>query len=660
MPDVGDILDGYRLDAVVGRGGMGTVYRATDRALETTVALKVIAPHLADDDTFVRRFREEAKALARLDADGIVDVYTLRETEQALFFVMEYVAGPSLDAVLQRRGALPPGSGLELLRQVLAAVGHAHASGVLHRDLKPSNILLHDGEAVITDFGLAKILASDAELTATHEQLGTVAYMSPEQIEGLRHVTPRSDLFSVGLIAYEVFTGRLPFDRSGSDFSIQRAIVEESFPPPSAFAPDVPPAVERAVLNLLSKDPSDRPPDAETVLQRLPTPSSEEALRLASAEAPASPDALSPAQWTGLAAALLLVLAGTYVGVRIALGLSPLSFSAPPVAPSSAPDTARTARASAGSSPTDTGTVPSPRRVVSSSSSPQSTAQNASRPPRPSPSPPDTASPSAAPPSAAPPSAASAGPAAAADEESTATRSSPAAPTNSASPEASARPLSQGVLVVRSRPSAAAVRLQDSLVGRTPLTLADLAPERYRVSLRQDAHRPFTTTLRVPPGDTATLSPTLAPQPAVVRLRVVPGGQLRIDGTRRMAASGNAPLVDSLSPGRHRIVVASDLGHWAAEVDLNAGERYTRTIDFTQRVESAVTARTPTGTPLPNAAVLVDGSRAGYTPQRLTVRMGEHRLRIEKPGYKPVERTVLFDPDMETPIVVELSPRSPN
>ena len=656
MPDVGDILDGYRLDAVVGRGGMGTVYRATDRALETTVALKVIAPHLADDDTFARRFREEAKALARLDADGIVDVYTLRETEQALFFVMEYVAGPSLDAVLQRRGALPPASGLELLRQVLAAVGHAHASGVLHRDLKPSNILLHDGEAVITDFGLAKILASDAELTATHEQLGTVAYMSPEQIEGLRHVDPRSDLFSVGLIAYEVFTGRLPFDRSGSDFSIQRAIVEESFPPPSAFAPDVPPAVERVVLNLLSKDPSDRPPDAETVLQRLPAPSSEEALLLASAEAPASPDALSPAQWAGLATALLLVLAGTYVGVRATLGLPPLSFSAPPAPPSSAPDTVRTARASAGSSPTDTGAVPSPRRVVSSSSSPQSAAQNASRPPRPSPSPPDTASPSAAPSSAA-----SAGPAAAAaDEESAATRSSPATPTNSASPEASARPPPQGVLVVRSRPGAAAVRLQDSLVGRTPLTLADLAPGRYRVSLRQDAHRPFTTTLRVPPGDTATLSPSLAPRPAVVRLRVVPGGQLRIDGTRRMAASGNAPLVDSLSPGRHRIVVASDLGRWAAEVDLNAGERYARTIDFTQRVESAVTARTPTGTPLPNAAVLVDGSRAGYTPQRLTVRMGEHRLRIEKPGYKPVERTVLFDSDTETPIVVELSPRSPN
>jgi serine/threonine protein kinase len=233
MPSVGDVLDGYRLDAVLGRGGMGTVYRATDRALEKTVALKVIAPHLADDDTFVRRFREEAKALARLDADGIVDVYTLRETEQALFFVMEHIAGPSLDVVLQRRGALPPASGLELLRQVLAAVGHAHASGVLHRDLKPSNILLHDGEAVITDFGLAKILASDADLTATHEQLGTVAYMSPEQIEGLRNVDERSDLFSVGLIAYE--------SPAGCRLTARRAISSSSGPSSKNHSPRPPP-----------------------------------------------------------------------------------------------------------------------------------------------------------------------------------------------------------------------------------------------------------------------------------------------------------------------------------------------------------------------------------------------------------------------------------
>jgi serine/threonine protein kinase len=242
VPNVGDVLDGYRLDAVIGRGGMGTVYRATDTALEKTVALKVIAPHLANDDTFVQRFREEAKALARLDADGIVDVYTMRETDEALFFVMEHIEGPSLQTVLERQGALGPDQALSLLRQVLEAVGHAHASGVLHRDLKPSNILLNaDGRAVITDFGLAKILASDAELTATHDQLGTVAYMSPEQIEGLQNVDEASDLFSVGLIAYEMFTGRLPFDRSQSDFAIQQSIVEGAFPPPVTHEPAPPP-----------------------------------------------------------------------------------------------------------------------------------------------------------------------------------------------------------------------------------------------------------------------------------------------------------------------------------------------------------------------------------------------------------------------------------
>ncbi|WP_240333247.1 serine/threonine-protein kinase [Salinibacter ruber] len=290
MPDAGDILDGYRLDAVIGRGGMGTVYRATDQALEKTVALKVIAPHLADDDTFVRRFREEAKALARLDADGIVDVYTLRETEEALFFVMEHVEGPSLETVLRRRGQLEPPQALSLLRQVLTAVGHAHASGVLHRDLKPSNILIDaDGQAVITDFGLAKILASDADLTATHDQLGTVAYMSPEQVKGLQNVDAASDLFAVGLLAYEVLTGRLPFDRSGSDFVVQRAIVDASFPPPSTHAPEVPPAVEQVVLDLLSKDPAARPPDARAALDRLPAPEAADEEPLLTPDAPPLP-----------------------------------------------------------------------------------------------------------------------------------------------------------------------------------------------------------------------------------------------------------------------------------------------------------------------------------------------------------------------------------
>lgn len=630
MPDTGDVLDGYRLDAVIGRGGMGTVYRATDLALEKTVALKVIAPHLADDDTFVRRFREEAKALARLDADGIVDVYTLRETEGALFFVMEYIEGPSLQTVLQRQGRLEPPQALSLLRQVLTAVGHAHGSGVLHRDLKPSNILISaDGQAVITDFGLAKILASDAELTATHEQLGTVAYMSPEQVEGLQNVDAASDLFAVGLIAYEVLTGRLPFDRSESDFVVQRAIVEASFPPPSTYAPAVPPAVEQLVLDLLEKDPADRPPNAQTALNRLPAPpSTDDAPILTPGASPKPRDGFSASQWIALAGTALLVLLGTYAGVRATLGLPILSISGPssPESPSASTATSPQQEQVAD----DTGETTLSARREQPSEEPPATASSTNEEP-PSETPDRSASPPNDSPDTTPPSA---------NDE----------PTPPAEP-------ASGAMTVRSTPNGATVRLGDTTVGRTPLTIDDLEPGSYRLVLNRDDYRPSETTVEVSGNDTSAVSPTLSPQRAVVRLRVRPGGQIRINGTPR-APTADGIVVDSLSPGSYRVTFTSDLGRWETEVPLDPGAAYEHTVDFTRHVESAVTAQTTDGTPLPNATVEVDGDTAGYTPQRLTLRVGERTIRVTKDGYRPTERTIRVDPDMETPLVFELPPES--
>jgi serine/threonine protein kinase len=653
VPDVGDVLDGYRLDAVLGRGGMGTVYRATDLALEKTVALKIIAPHLADDDTFVQRFREEAKALARLDADGIVDVFAMRETEAALFFVMEHVEGPSLDTILQRRGALDPSEALSLLRQVLDAVGQAHASGVLHRDLKPSNILFDaDGRAVITDFGLAKILTSDAELTATHEQLGTVAYMSPEQVEGLQNVDEASDLFSVGLIAYESLTGRLPFDRSESDFRIQRAIVEDSFPPPSTYAPEVPLAGEQVVLDLLAKDPAARPPDAHTARERLPVPQTNGDAPILDPDAvPTRGTALSFPQWIGLAATVVLVLVGTYAGVRATLGLPVFSVSAP-----TPPDTTnRGATMTAARKDAEgTGRLADGKEDVQTdppTAPPDSEARTAEQTDDSAPSPAVSTSerPSEQP-----------GADESRAEPSTASEDAPSGnppSTDAPAPDAAAPGPSRGVLSLRSQPDGATVQVDGAAVGRTPLTLDDVAPGRHRVALQLPNHRPFETTVTVPDGDTAEVAPDLMPRLGIVRLRVVPSGEVRIDGTRRPVGN-DGTVVDSLSPGAHRLVVISNLGRWEIQIKLGAGERLQRTVDFTQRVEVAVTARTPEGRPLPNATVRVDGETVGYTPQRLTRRVGQHTIRVERDDYLPAERTVQFDTDMDSPMVFELSSRT--
>ncbi|WP_263786371.1 serine/threonine-protein kinase [Salinibacter grassmerensis] len=643
MPDPGDVLDGYRLNAVIGRGGMGTVYRATDQALEKTVALKVIAPHLADDPTFVRRFREEAKALARLDADGIVDVYTLRETEEALFFVMEHIEGPSLQTVLRRRGRLEPPQALSLLRQVLTAVGHAHASGVLHRDLKPSNILIDaDGQAVITDFGLAKILASDADLTATHDQLGTVAYMSPEQVKGLRNVDTASDLFAVGLIAYEVLTGQLPFDRSGTDFVVQRAIVDASFPPPSTYAPEVPPAVEQVVLDLLSKDPAARPPDAQAARTRLPIPQTADEEPLLTPDTPPAPDVGFTAwQWAGLAAGTLLMLMGTYAGVRGTLGLPILSTAGP--APS---ETTRTAATPAGPSSAEQKSTPEANDTGLSSRTGQDPSTETSSSVNPSSS--DEAPSDESDPSAAAPSEDSTPPGASTDNTSGAT----SAPDDEPSPPPEP---ATGAITVRSSPDGATVRLNEQTIGRTPLTIDDLAPGTYRLLLDRNDHRAQETTVPVAGNDTTVVSPTLPPRPAVVRLGARPDGTVRIDGTPQ-APTADGLVVDSLSPGPHQITITSTLGRWAMEVTLDPGETYERTIDFTERVESAVTARATGGPPLPNATVTVNGDTVGYTPQRLRLRVGERTIRVMKDGYIPAEQTVRVEPGMETPLVFELAP----
>jgi hypothetical protein len=201
------------------------------------------------------------------------------------------------------------------------------------------------------------------------------------------------------------------------------------------------------------------------------------------------------------------------------------------------------------------------------------------------------------------------------------------------------------------------VEIDGAEAGQTPLTVDDVSPGPHRVTFRRANHRPVEGTVEVSAGDTARVVRTLSPRPAVVRLRVRPSGTVRIDGTRR-AADTSGLVVDSLPPGTHRIALQSDRGRWETRIQLGAGEQYTRTVDFTQRVEVSVTARTADGRPLPNATVTVDGEAVGYTPQRLTRRVGQHTLRIEKDGYEPVERTVLFEPGMDTPIVIELSPQS--
>jgi len=256
MPDlIGQTLGGYRILEQIGRGGMATVYKAFQPSLDRNVAIKVLPPYFAEqDDTFLKRFRLEARAVAALRHPNILVVHDYGEQDGTTFIIMEYVEAGTLTDRLGRPMPLPE---IEvLLRQVAASLAYAHEKGIIHRDVKPSNILLPKPEwPLLTDFGLAKIVGG-THLTQTGAIAGTPAYMSPEQGRGdtLDH---RTDIYSLGIVLYEMTTGVVPFKAETPMAVIVKHIIEP-LPLPRAVNPELPEAVERVILKALAKDPQDR------------------------------------------------------------------------------------------------------------------------------------------------------------------------------------------------------------------------------------------------------------------------------------------------------------------------------------------------------------------------------------------------------------------
>ncbi|UNX56398.1 Stk1 family PASTA domain-containing Ser/Thr kinase [Georgenia sp. TF02-10] len=258
------IDDRYQVDARIARGGMATVYRATDRRLERTVAVKVMHPHLAESAEFVARFRREARAAARLTHPAVVAVHDQGTTGDASYLAMEYVDGPNLRDVLRQRGALPLGEALSIAGQVLDALAAAHRAGLVHRDVKPENVLLTaDGRPKVADFGLARAV-TEATAATTGTVLGTVAYLAPEIVTQGR-ADPRADVYAVGVLLYELITGRQPFT---GEAPIQVAFqhVNARIPAPSTAVAWVPAEVDELVGALTAKELDERPRDAAAAL----------------------------------------------------------------------------------------------------------------------------------------------------------------------------------------------------------------------------------------------------------------------------------------------------------------------------------------------------------------------------------------------------------
>lgn len=269
---IGQTIDTYEIVEILGRGGMGVVYKAVDTSLERTVALKMLHGHLLEDERFLMRFVTEAKALGRLQHPHIVNVYALRHVEPYLFLVMEYVDGGSLHEWLERNGAVTWQEAYSILWQALQGIAYAHARHILHRDLKPSNLLLTlAGQVKLADLGLARIQETADQMGLTHTGFtgGTLHYMPPEQLEGLRYVDHRGDLYSLGMTAYKMLAGRTPFDGMESDFLIQKAIEAHDFPPVGHFVPDLPVGFEAIITRATAASPEDRYQSADEMIEAL-------------------------------------------------------------------------------------------------------------------------------------------------------------------------------------------------------------------------------------------------------------------------------------------------------------------------------------------------------------------------------------------------------
>jgi serine/threonine protein kinase, bacterial len=261
-PLVGAVLDGrYRVDAMIATGGMSTVYRGLDIRLDRPVALKVMDSRYARDQQFLTRFQREARAVARLKDPGLVSVYDQGIDGMHPFLVMELIEGGTLRELLHERGPMPPHAVAAVLAPVLRGLAVAHRAGLVHRDVKPENVLISDdGEVKIADFGLVRAMA-DAKITSTSVILGTAAYLSPEQV-GTGDAGPRSDVYGVGVLAYELLTGDTPF-KGDNALSVAYQRMDHDVPPPSAAIPGVPTQFDDLVASATARDPADRYADAQ-------------------------------------------------------------------------------------------------------------------------------------------------------------------------------------------------------------------------------------------------------------------------------------------------------------------------------------------------------------------------------------------------------------
>jgi len=465
----GAVAGHYRVDKLLGRGGMGTVFLAEDLTLQREVAIKVLPPRLTTEEKFVARFLHEARTSARLDHPNIIPIYEVQSEGSLHYFAMKYVAGRTLDQLLEA-GPLPVDECRRILADASAGLGHAHRRNVVHRDVKPSNIMIDEtGRVLLADFGISKALESSTQFTGTGQIVGTPHYMSPEQAKGGVKLDGRSDQYALAVVAFQMLTGRLLFP-SAQAHAVIYSHIHEPPPSPRELRPDVPDYLEAAILKALAKDPDARFATME---------------EFAAAVCPGRlPAQLSgPSSWppVGAAAVRRRRLVVGVAAAAVVAGLGFVAYTAmhrtPPSVPPPAAVTAQPAAGSGATPPAESG-------AALRSGAPAAPATQ--------------------------PRAAPANPAPTTSTRGAETaKASPRPEARAPAPAPAAAPAAVGYLTVVTEPYGT-LSIDGVDVGDTPVFKRALAPGEHEVRVTRDGYQTWTQHVTITVGNTVPLHKTLA------------------------------------------------------------------------------------------------------------------------------------------------------
>jgi len=593
---IGKVIDNYHILAVLGKGGMGIVYKAKDMALDREVALKMMDASLLRDESFLKRFQSEAKALAKLQNPNIVSVFALRETEMGLCIVMEFVDGYTLADRIRESGALQLEMTLKIFKQLLTALDHAHNAGIIHRDIKPSNVMLTKSDVVkVTDFGLAKIQQVSAA-TATVGTGGTLFYMSPEQVRGLANVDARGDIYSLGMTLYEAVAGQIPFSTSDTDFSIRQAIVEGRIPPPDKLNRSVSKDLVKVIMKAIEKDPDKRFQTASemwTALEKFERNGRKTEKKPAdeTTEPPVpTPSPIVRRLVYGVAALVILIMVG--------LALMPLfSPQAALLTITSEPGKALVSLNDEyiGETPISNHETKQEKLAVRIAKASYQTR----------------------------------------DTSFTIEGGQRVSLLFVLKPTES-----EALLKIDTQPRGARVRLNGKDIGSTPVPSFKVAPGNVAVRLEKDFYLPMDTSFVIEVGQNVNLDIPLVkiePTMAALILRSEQGVSIFVDGERKASEANNSGEIQ-VAGGTHKITFRHPkFGESSESIRLKAGDRKRYTCFFQRPV--------PINADPGWGIIVVDGRKTELqTPNVVSVGRGKHSFTVSKIGYETEERVLEVEP----------------